>query len=176
MKKRERTFEPQFGRLDVDGLAARYLAGEKGRQKEERAFEAGARIRCGDCSREPLTIIYKWKTNGRGKRRLAKNSDEEIEDALRLALSAKTERSAIAVLTGLHGVNVPLASAVLTAIDPERYTVIDVRALESLGIKTANRTVSYYLEYLAYCRQKARVWNISLRKLDRALWQWSKDR
>ena len=104
----------------------------KTERKEERAFAAGARIQHGDYGREPLAMIYEWRTGGRGKGRLAKNSDEEINDALRLAVAAKTERSAVAVLTGLQGVDVPVASAVLTAIDQERYTVIDVRALESL--------------------------------------------
>ncbi|HUO00623.1 MAG TPA: hypothetical protein VMU69_30880 [Bradyrhizobium sp.] len=46
----------------------------------------------------------------------------------------------------------PIASAILTAIiDPQRYTVIDFRALEALGSKTADRSVNLYLEYLRTC-------------------------
>jgi hypothetical protein len=70
---------------------------------------------------------------------------------------------------------VPVASAILTAIDPERYTVIDFRALEALGNKSNDRTVNFYLAYLDACRQLAQEHQVSLRDLDRALWQWSSE-
>ena len=107
-------------------------------------------------------------------RRLQRNTDEEISDALRLAAIANTDRAAIAVLRGLSGVDIPLGSAVLTTIRPELYTIIDFRALESLGVSDPPvLTVEYYLEYLRACRSLAEQQKISLRVLDRALWQWS---
>ena len=45
-------------------------------------------------------------------------TDEEVEDALRTAVEAKTERTAISVLIGLYGVEIPVASAVLTLAAP----------------------------------------------------------
>jgi len=72
--------------------------------------------------REHLSEIFEWKTKGRGRSRLSRNSDQEIADALSLAVTARTERAAVAVLVGLQGVLVPVASAILTAIDPDRYT------------------------------------------------------
>jgi hypothetical protein len=81
----------------------------------------------------------------------------------------------VAVLCGLRGVEIPVASAILTAIDPERYTIIDFRALESLGVKSSWHTVDSYLAYLEQCRELARQNTVSLRELDRALWQWSKE-
>ncbi len=77
-------------------------------------------------------------------------------------------------MLGLQGVAVPVASAILTAIYPERYTVIDFRALEALGSKTTDRSVNFYLAYLTHCRQLAKAHHVTLRALDRALWQWSK--
>jgi hypothetical protein len=76
-------------------------------------------------SRQNLKDIFEWKTKGRGRSRLGINSDEEIADALRLAKDVKTERAAIAVLTGLAGVLVPVASAVMTTINIDRYSIID---------------------------------------------------
>jgi hypothetical protein len=105
---------------------------------------------------------------------LQRNSDEEIADALRLAVSAKTERAAIAVLRGLQGVDAPVASAILTAINPEHYTVIDFRALQALGSKSKDRSVNFYLAYLTRCGQLAKTHHVTLRDFDRALWQWSK--
>jgi hypothetical protein len=77
----------------------------------------------------------------------------------------------VAVLTGLIGVNVPVASAILTAIDQRRYTVIDFRALEGLGVKGIVVSINFYLEYLRFCRRCAKLSKVSLRNLDRALWQ-----
>ena len=57
-----------------------------------------------------------------------------------------------------------------------KYTIIDYRALESLGVSEWPDTVDYYLAYLAACRELVRRYNKSLRTLDRALWQWSKER
>jgi hypothetical protein len=70
------------------------------------------------------------------------------EDALRLAVEAKTDRAAIAVLCGLVGVDVTVASAILTAINPDRYAIIDFRALKSLGYKGAGSTVDFSLLHL----------------------------
>jgi hypothetical protein len=163
-------FQLQFDSSEIDALAAKYAYAE-----DTSVLEAGRRIRRGEFSRENLLVIYQWKTNGRGMSRLARNSDDEVADALRLAVDAKTERAAISVLVGLCGVEVPVASAILTAIDPERYTIIDFRALDALGQTSKNRSVDYYLLYLAACRKIAMEHGVTLRKLDRALWQWSKE-
>jgi hypothetical protein len=90
-------------------------------------------------------------------------------------MDAKTERAAIAVLTGLNGVQVPVASAILTAIHPERFTIIDFRALQALNAAQPI-TLDFYLDYLDECRRLAKANNVDLRTLDRALWQWSKER
>ena len=87
--------------------------------------------------REDFLAIFEWKTRGRGRSRPACNGDAEIADALDLAMAARTERAAVAVLTGLYGVDVPVASAVLTAAHPGRYTILDFRALYSLGVDRA---------------------------------------
>ena len=93
---------------------------------------------------------------------------------LRLAVCAKTDRAAIAVLLGLQGVRVPVASAILTAIDPKRFTVVDFRALEALGSENKDLSINFYLNYLNACRRLAKKHEVTLRDLDRALWQWSK--
>lgn len=162
-------FNLQFDPADIHRLAKDYAY-----ESDDDALAAGRRIRSGDYTRSNIETIFDWKTGGRGKSRLRRNSDEEIADALSLAISAKTERAAIAVLLGLQGVLAPVASAILTAIDPERYTVIDFRALEALGSESKDRSVNFYLAYLTCCRQLAKTHNVALRDLDRALWQWSK--
>ncbi len=142
---------------------------------DREAFEAGRRIAAGSRARTDLLAIFEWKTRGRGRSRPARNNDAEIADALDLALAARTDRAAVAVLTGLSGVHVPVASAVMTAIHPHRFTILDFRALWSLGIERATYSVGFYLEYLAACRRIAAAAGSDLRTLDKALWQNSRD-
>ena len=79
------------------------------------------------------------------------------------------------MLIGLRGVDVAVASAVLSAIYPERFTIIDFRALASLGVKRPSPSIDFYLEYLAHCRDLATANGVNLRILDMALWQWSRN-
>ncbi|WP_155253213.1 hypothetical protein [Bradyrhizobium japonicum] len=156
----------------IPALAAAHVEDDD----ERRAFAAGRRIAAGSRARDDFMSIFEWKTRGRGRSRPARNSDVEIRDALDLAMAARTERSAIAVLSGLVGVDVPVASAVMTAIDPARYTILDFRALWSLGVEQNSPyyPIPYFLDYLTTCRQIAAETGTSLRDLDRALWGYSK--
>ena len=164
------TFTPQLTKQEALALAATHSS------DDPKARKAGEAIRHGDYSFEKLRTIFEWKTKNRGKSRLNKNSMSEVEEALRLAATAKEPRSAIAVLKGLSGVNVPVASAIMTLVHPEKYTVLDFRALEALGDDSGRRSVTFYLHYLRYCADLAKTWGMSLRDLDHALWHWSKNR
>jgi hypothetical protein len=67
----------------------------------------------------------------------------------------------------------PVASAILTAVFPDRFTVIDIMAFRALGVSEATPlSVPLYLRYLSVCGQHAERLGISLRDMDRALWQW----
>jgi len=129
--------------LQFQPQSIRELAGRFDYEDDTEGLEAGSRIAGGDFSRRNLEVIFRWKTGGRGISRLGLNSDLEICDALKVAVKARTERAALAVLCGLGGVEVPVASAILTAIDPERYTIIDYRALESLGVAPSWYTIDF---------------------------------
>jgi hypothetical protein len=168
--KRVILFQPQLSRAQASRLARKYAD-----EREEGALAAGKAIRGGQPSRAHLEIIYEWKTGGRGRSRLSDNCDKDVVEALRFAAKAEQPRSAIAVLSGLYGVNIPVASAIATVIHPDRYTIVDFRALHALGIEDAVSSLPFYLEYLRYCIGLSEKWKIPLRSLDRALWQWSKD-
>ena len=143
---------------------------------DREAFEAGRRIAAGSRDRADFLAIFEWKTRGRGRSRPVRNTDVEVAHALDLAIAARSDRAAVAVLTGLAGVDVPVASAILTTVDPERFTIVDFRALWSLGIERMTYcSVAFYLEYLAACRRIAADAGTDLRTLDRALWQYSRE-
>lgn len=164
-------FRLQFSPLEIKTLATRYYD-----KREADALVAGELIRKGQYTFKNLAIICEWKTRGRRRTLLAENKEEEVADTLRLALDAKSDRAAIAVLTGLSGVQVPVASAIVTAIYPERFTIVDFRALQALGVTNAVITVDFYLKYLEACSKLAKESRVDLRMLDRALWQWSKEK
>jgi hypothetical protein len=166
--------KPQF-RLAFESMLIPKLAARYSFEEDTDALSAGADIRSGAYTRQNLERIFEWKTNGRGRSRLRKNSDAEIAEALTLSTSAQTDRCAVAVLMGLNGVRVPVASAVVTAINPERFTIVDFRALEALGVEQPYISIDFYLAYLDACRGIACENNVALRTLDRALWQWSKE-
>ena len=164
-------FALQFDSSEIDALAERY-----GYAQDNKVMDAGKRIASGENTRENLKVIANWKSPRRAAL-IDTNSDHEIAIALQFAAAPITPESmAVAVLTALHGVGIPMASAILTAIDPERYTVLDFRALESLGIKKWPDSFGFYVAYLEACRELAAKHGKSLRTLDRALWQWSKER
>jgi hypothetical protein len=169
-------FSLRFPLRDVLELASRYH-----NVGEAEVLEVGRRVAGGEYRREHLAKIFDWKTRGRGRSRIALNSDAEVADALRLAVSAKTELCALSVLTGLSGVEIPVASTILTVVNPRQYTILDFRALYSLGVDETAYSPRFYLAYLDVCRHVARQatevvgTEVSLRKLDHALWQYSKE-
>jgi len=135
--------------------------------------------RRGSYTKPELARVGDWKSP-RIRSRIAANSDADIEDITRIALSAP-DRLQHRVLTILRGVKVPVASAILTVWDPNRHTVLDGRATEALDAlldapsQHKPGQLPDYLTYLDCCRTLAGRLDVSLRDLDRALWQWSKE-
>src|SRR6266568_1365539 len=163
-------FHLQYDPTDIRKLAAEYM--ETSADQDRAMEDAGRRIAGGDLTRSNLEAIYRWKS-ARRIRLLGDNTDAEIEQALKAAVGAGDVKVAVCSLTSLAGVGVKMASAILTAIDPECYTVLDIRALEALGTGDGE-DVDLYVVYLEACRTMAERFGVTLRDFDRANWQWSK--
>lgn len=118
--------------------------------------------------------VVRWK-NSRGKGYAARNDAEAIKEITRTALEAP-QRFQLDYLDLLKGVGVPVASALLTVWSPDRYTVLDWRAVEVLragGALPAGAGLPGYWDYLEVCMDLAGRLDVSLRQLDRALWKYS---
>ena len=177
-------FQLQPAESDLQELAEEYWqkSGEKERQLEKTAFEAGEGIRNGEHTLANLEAIVRWKSE-RAVQILIANSTEKIRKSLATAANpASATDVAVRALLDLQGVDIPIASAILSAIFPERYTVLDFRALEALG--HARHDVHFYEEYLAFCKRLTES-NIvhpqegvpaatPLRTLEHALGEWSR--
>ena len=177
-------FQLQPVEMELQELADSYWqdAGERERHLEAAAYEAGASIRAGEHTLGNLETIVRWKSE-RMVHYLIGNSNESIRSALAVAASpdATTER-AMNALVNLRGVDISIASAVMSAIYPERYAVLDVRSLEALG--HARHDVHFYNEYNNALKHLAECGIVNpqadlpaptpLHALERALWQWSR--
>src|SRR5580700_1035353 len=177
-------FQLQPAEAELQELAEQYwqTTGEKEHELEKAAFEAGEAIRTGETTLANLEAIVRWKSE-RTVQYLIGNSNEKIRRVLATAAAPDaTTETAVTALLELQGVDLPVASAILAAIYPERYTVLDYRNLEALG--HARHDVRFYEEYLAFCKRLAESNIVSpqselpaptpLRAIDRALWEWTR--
>ena len=138
------------------------------------AFEEGT------WSQEDVEWILEWKTGVFTKptlRHFRKNEDAVVQEHIENAVHESNIRTKVESLTSLSGVGVPVASAILLFINPDRFTVIDERAwrvLYETGYLpqelSDDPTVEEYLMYLGACWALANEYDVSLRTLDMALW------
>jgi len=179
-------FELQPTEKEIQGLAQQCWeeSGNRERIMESEAFEAGAAIRKGEYTLANLEAIVRWKSE-RLVQYLIGNSSVNIRRALEVAAAPESSTAeAITALLDLRGVDIPMASAIMAAIFPERYIELDLRALEGLGM--VRQDVRFYEEYLEFCRRLVERGVVKpqpelpgptpLHALDRALSQWSRNR
>ena len=166
------TFRLQFPAEEIEALAARF-----GSPDETRLLAVGAAVRArGHYTRAEFIEVCAWKTP-RSRPRVAANSQTAVAEATGRALAAIDEPTRFAALLELHGVGAPTASTLLYCAFPDDYPILDVRALESLGVKSrSSYPMSFWLAYLEACRALALSSGVSIRTLDKALWQYSKER
>jgi hypothetical protein len=165
-------FELQFPPAEIEALAARFGDSEDARYL---ALGAAARAR-GHYAREEFLVLCAWKTP-RSRPKVAANPEATVIEATGASFAATDEEARISALLGLEGVGVPTASTLLYFAFPDDYPILDVRALDSLGVGPRSQyPVSFWLQYLAVCRELARCNGVSLRTLDKALWRQSKER
>jgi hypothetical protein len=124
---------------------------------------------------DDIERVYRWKS-ARSVGHFLTNDPERVVSAVRSALRAKDDAAALARVETLNGVKARTGSALLAIFRPERYTVMDWRArqtLEAFGhlrdLPEASWT-DVWPGYMSLCRDIASRTGVSLRDLDRALW------
>ncbi|USZ72035.1 hypothetical protein [Natronosalvus halobius] len=128
------------------------------------------------------------------------NEWDEVETAIETAVSAakvdatrandtsaddrraNDTSAALEALTALEGVDVPVASAFLHYVDPERYLVVDQQLWTVMAEHASLEApppdpidVEDYRRYLECCRELAREHDLGLVSLYRALWRLGND-
>jgi hypothetical protein len=165
-------FQLQFPASDIQALAHRF-----GYEDDTRCRAAGAAARTrGHYTRGEFIDVCRWKSP-RAASRFAGNGARSVRRATSTALSSRDEATRMRALLELDGVGVPTGSTLLYFAFPDDYPILDIRALESLGVKSRSvYPVSFWLEYLTACRRLAERHGVHIRTLDKALWQYSKER
>ena len=166
-------FEMLLNPSEIEALADRYS------YKDDRAaLKAGSAARQrGYFELSEFLEVCAWKTN-RTTSRVESNTSPAVQTITKRALATEDEADRMAALLELNGVGVPTASTILFSAFPDRYPILDVRALESLGYESSRTTysVAFWLRYLGTCRALAEEHSVSIRRLDKALWQFSKEK
>jgi hypothetical protein len=130
------------------------------------------------------SIVIDWKFSSDRRRRanarhvLQESEAPRLEDLSAAAFHSRDDMNALRILCTVKYVGPALASALLAAQNPDRFTVMDARALKSLrpgclaelGPGPEDATVGEWSTYLATCRDLARRSRRALRTVDRALW------
>lgn len=170
-------FSLRFDPADIPLWASRYHGTPAEMQIEKRIEqEIAPRIhQIGFYTRPDFLVLTRWKTP-RAQPRCEENSAALIEETTGLALSARDERLRIGVLMLLNGVSWPTASVLLHFGSREPYPILDFRALWSLGVEDGSvYSFPFWRRYVEECRRLAEENGVSMRTLDRALWQYSKE-
>lgn len=102
-----------------------------------------------------------------------------VERVTREVFKENDERKKMDGLCQLKGVGIPMASAILTIVFPNKYAVIDVRCIEMLNklnltIKK-HITLNVWLEYLKIIRNLAKDNGLTPREIDKILFAMHKE-
>lgn len=126
-----------------------------------------------------LEAICRWKS-ARAIRLIRSNTEATIRRTTREAFATRSEQKRLELLVSLDGVSIPMASAILTLVWPERYGVIDIRVWQVLyalkSVSTKPNGVGFHFKnwYKMLCilRYHARRLDCSVRDVERTLFRY----
>jgi hypothetical protein len=164
-------FALQFPLEEVREYAARFPSADDG---EALSIGRAARDR-GHYTLAEFRRVCRWKTPRSGPL-VAENTAELVEERTRVALAeTRSERERIEALRSLRGVEWATASVLLHLAYPDRYPILDKRALHALGAHASTYSFRFWEAFVAAWRELAKQAGVDGRTLDKALWQWSKE-
>jgi hypothetical protein len=123
-----------------------------------------------------LEKVCRWKSP-RALAYIKRNSPARVRGATGRALATKSEKRRLDALCELEGVSVPMASSILTLLDPKRYGVIDIRVwqlLHAVGAVTRKSkgvgfTFANWYQFLMIIRSLAKEFRVRARDVEWAL-------
>ncbi len=128
-----------------------------------------------------LLRIAEWKLKNVyypiHKKEIESNSDKSIEETTKRAINEINDKKKVEILDNLYGVGIPVASAILTVLNPKDYAIIDVNVWYALHFKEKRSfTSENFRQYLEIVRGIALKQNLTAREVDKGLFILGKDR
>lgn len=151
-------------------LRAKQLMKEMKKAKNEGVF-----------TKDFLLEIIEWKSP-RSKGYWKSNNKEYVREISKRFFQLKDDKNRMRCLRELHGVGVPVATAILTLSDPKNYCIIDYHAWQLLydyGLVTEkedgnNLGVKNWLQFLEIIRQLAQKFQVKARDIERTIFDYHK--
>lgn len=133
-------------------------------------------------TKRELIAICRWKSP-RAIRHIKANHPATVRRLTLKVFSTRSEQKRIEYLTKLRGVSLPMASAILTLVDPKRYGVIDIRVWQLLfAINSVRKnpkgigfTFKNWYNYLCKLRYHAKELGVSVRAVERTLFYYHRE-
>jgi hypothetical protein len=140
--------------------------------------ELAAAKKQGYLTKPELVTICRWKS-ARAIKHIRRNRADTIKKVTKAALATRSEQRKLELLTGLHGVSVPMASAILMLTNPKRYGVMDIRVWQLLfGMGTVktnpdglNFDFKEWYRFLMIIRYFAKKYRVGARDIERTLFR-----
>ena len=125
-----------------------------------------------------LEAVCRWKS-ARAIRRVRENTHHRVRAATGAALAAGNERRRLEALLQLRGVGIPMASALLTLVEPAHYGVIDIRVWQLLytlrvvreNPKGTQFRLGHWDQFLGIIRPLASKLGVTARDIERTLFE-----
>jgi len=127
-----------------------------------------------------FTIIA-WKRKASAIKIAKKWKGLAVENVTENIFKESDDNKKVEILIGIGGIGLAIASSILAVCYPDRFTIIDYRALNSLRKiekdrckdlpdKAENFKKENYFEYLDICQRIWKKYASSLRDFDKMLW------
>ena len=130
----------------------------------------------GRLTKAQLGDVCRWKSP-RSAGHVRSNSPEYVEAVTSFSLATTCERARLESLIVLDGVQWPTATAILHLFHRAPYPILDFRALWSVGVDVPKQySFDFWWKYVEFCRRVSKEAKVCMRVLDRALWQYSKEK
>jgi len=144
---------------------------------EEYLFQVvGPRFRKdGTLSVDDFFCIVIWKANRAKtniKKKLSRTTtlSESIKELTNDVIQSKSLEEKLETMIKKWKFGLPMATAILTVLYPEDFTVYDYRVREQLGLSDIYSVKKYFKDFLPVVKKYAKSLNQSMRETDKELW------
>ncbi len=164
-------FQPRFAAEHIGILAGAYMYSDdtKSRQAGQEAAKRGW------MTSAELVEIGSWKTKNRQRHNLEANAQSFVRDVTEFAFALARANRSGSKASALFAASAHQSPPLLHFMDPDRWSILDYRILQSLGVERPKRyTFNFWERFQAATGAFATDAGVSRRCFDKAGFTWSR--